>query len=244
MAKKKPPAVKKRKKPSANKHVFGTRKKALKKPPQKVTRKPVKKPAQAKPRRKAPAKKLTRKTAKIIKRAAPARKLTKKTRKLTKSRPVPKRRVPAKLKPLRGAAKARALKLARARKASARLAKPFYARADKEIALMGKYKRNKKKLGHFERKLLDRYTRLQMDYRAKNRKKKRKLTAEEEKAEMRAILKDLYLGQYLKERGKFKKANEVKLRALKKTDRRDGISDEIPVGMSPDIRGTAEAEDE
>lgn len=82
---------------------------------------------------------------------------------------------------------------------------------------------------------LARYYALIRDFRAKKELKGIKLSQREamQHPEMKQLLKDLHKGMLLKEAGKTKEGNRLLLKALKKTTRRDGIPDNIPVGESP-----------
>lgn len=48
--------------------------------------------------------------------------------------------------------------------------------------------------------------------------------------ELKQMIADLHKGQKLKRAGKIKEGNKLMLKALKKTSRRDGVPDNIPVG--------------
>lgn len=65
----------------------------------------------------------------------------------------------------------------------------------------------------------------------KYRKYNKRLIMQSE--DMKQLVKDLHRGRLLKERGLHKEGNRVLLNALKKTSRRDGIPDNVPVGESP-----------
>lgn len=83
---------------------------------------------------------------------------------------------------------------------------------------------------------ISRYHSLVRDYQEKRKKqRKKKLSYREamQTDEMKQIVKDLHRGRLLKERGKEKEGNALLLKALKKTTRRDGVPDNIPVGESP-----------
>ena len=82
-----------------------------------------------------------------------------------------------------------------------------------------------------------RYIELRDSYIEKqNAKRKKKglkpLTKREamQSEELKQMVVDLHMGKRLKKRGKTAEGNKLLLKALKKTTRRDGIPDNIPVG--------------
>lgn len=132
----------------------------------------------------------------------------------------------------------------RARKPS-RAVKPHKkrrAKVDQKFEDFLKQYKIKEPRTYSQRKNLSRYEALLRDYREKNFKKKRRLTYQEEMEEMRQILKNLYTGQYLKAMGYEAEAQKYFKRALKKTTRRDGIPEAVPVGESPKNEGVDTSE--
>lgn len=81
-----------------------------------------------------------------------------------------------------------------------------------------------------------RYHSLVRDFQEKRKKqRKKKLSYRDamQSSEMKQLLKDLHKGARLKAQGKISEGNALLLKALKKTTRRDGVPDNIPVGESP-----------
>lgn len=79
------------------------------------------------------------------------------------------------------------------------------------------------------------YLGLRDDYIAKKLQEGKSISVRQamQSDELKNIVKDLQKGYRLKQQGKISEGNKMMLKALKKTTRRNGIPDSIPVGESP-----------